>query len=106
MLGGCSSGISESDLIQLEYEQNIEDQYEPTEEQLRDEADAAYEEYLAENSRWTCFYDPTMNENWHDDVLCTNISSSLRPLLLLDDPFIEYEEIMRAAAEHESSLNR
>ena len=90
MLGGCSSGISESDLIQLEYEQNIEDQYEPTEEQLRDEADAAYEEYLAENSRWTCFYDPTMNENWHDDVLCRNGSSSERPLLLLDDPFIEY----------------
>jgi hypothetical protein len=47
-----------------------------------------------------------MNENWHDDVLCRNGSSSERPLLLLDDPFIEYEEIMRAAAEYESALNR
>jgi len=47
-----------------------------------------------------------MNENWHDDVLCTNSSSSERPLLLLDHSSIAYDEIMRAAAEYESVLNR
>jgi hypothetical protein len=47
-----------------------------------------------------------MNENWHDDVLCTNISSSDRPLLLLNHSFIAYDEIVRAAAENESALNR
>jgi hypothetical protein len=46
-----------------------------------------------------------MNENWHDDVLCTNGSSSERPLLLLNHSVIAYDEIMRAAAEYKSALN-
>jgi hypothetical protein len=47
-----------------------------------------------------------MNENWHDDVLCTNSSSSERPLLFLDHSSIAYDKITKATAEHKSALNR
>lgn len=104
-LAGCSTGLSEDSQIQAEYEEHLENQYEPTEEQLQAEADAAYDEYVADNARWSCFYDPTMNDNWHDDVLCTNGVASDRPILLPDDSFIEYDEIMQAAAEYEAMLN-
>lgn len=104
-LTGCSTGISEYDQAQAEYQEHLENQYEPTEEQLQDEADAAYDHYMAENARWSCFYDPTMNDDWHDDLLCTNGVDSVRPTLLPDDPFVEYDEIMQAALEYATVLN-
>ncbi|WP_394553367.1 hypothetical protein ACDF64_03180 [Agromyces sp. MMS24-JH15] len=104
-LAGCSTGISEYEMAQGEYEEHLENGYEPTEEQLQAEGEAAYEQSMAETARWSCYYDPTMNENWHDDVLCTNGMASDRPVLLPDDSFIEYEEIMQAAAEYEAALN-
>jgi hypothetical protein len=103
VLSGCSGEMTESELAQAEYQEHLQEQYEPTEEQLQAQADAAFEEYAA--THWACFYDPTMNDNWHDDVLCTNGIDSTRPQLLLDDPFIEYDEIMAAAAAYEAQLN-
>ena len=35
---------------------------------------------------WVCYWDATMNENWHDDVACSNGSRSIRPELLTDGP--------------------
>ena len=43
--------------------------------------------------RSTCVYDPTFNDNWHDDMLCGGI----RPNLLPDDAYITRDEIEAAA---------
>lgn len=54
---------------------------------------------------WECFYDPTYNYDWHDDVLCTNGLEYDRPILIPWDDYVEYEEIMEAAMEYEAELN-
>lgn len=54
---------------------------------------------------WTCYWDPTMNENWHDDVACSRGSETTRPILLPDWPFVTYDDMMRAAREYEADLN-
>jgi hypothetical protein len=55
---------------------------------------------------WECRWDPSMNQNWHDDVLCTRGTESIRPVLLPNDRYVTQEEIMRAAQEYEDQLNR
>ncbi|HEY3546446.1 MAG TPA: hypothetical protein VGK17_10170 [Propionicimonas sp.] len=59
----------------------------------------------AKATRWTCVYAPTMNRNWHDDVLCTKGSDSVRPNLLPKDRFVTEAAIMRAARAYEKKLN-
>lgn len=54
---------------------------------------------------WTCEWDPTMNNDWHDDILCTDGINDDRPYLLPEDSFVEKSEIMRAAARYEDQLN-
>lgn len=105
VLSGCSTGMSEYDLAQAEYEDHLEDRYEPTEEQLQAEGDAASEQYLAESSWWDCFYDPTFNDDWHDDVVCLNGADSLRPILLPELGFVTEEEMIAAGEAYEAGLN-
>jgi len=59
----------------------------------------------AKATRWTCVYDPTMNRNWHDDVLCSKGNHSVRPNLLAKDRFVTKATIMRAARAYEKKLN-
>lgn len=54
---------------------------------------------------WTCGYSPTLNNNWHDDVLCTDGTSRHRPYLRPGDSFITAAELQRAAAAYERRLN-
>lgn len=54
---------------------------------------------------WECRYVPTMNENWHDDVLCQNGAEKIRPLLREWDGFIEEWEMREEAEAYERSLN-
>lgn len=54
---------------------------------------------------WTCSYVPTMNDDWHDDILCSDGISADRPYLLPDDSYVTESEIMDAAAAHEAYLN-
>ncbi|GAA1914806.1 hypothetical protein GCM10009775_04200 [Microbacterium aoyamense] len=54
---------------------------------------------------WVCSFSPTYNDDWHDDVLCSNGSDSQRPYLLEGDSFVTEGEIMAAAAEFEAQLN-
>ncbi|MEL4320317.1 hypothetical protein WJX64_14980 [Leifsonia sp. YIM 134122] len=56
-------------------------------------------------SVWTCSYLPTMDDDWHNDVLCTNGTEEQRPYLLEGDDFITEDEIMQAAREYETVLN-
>ena len=54
---------------------------------------------------WACVWSPTTNENWHDDVLCTNGVAADRPILLSDQSFVTQDEMMRAAIQYEADLN-
>ena len=56
-------------------------------------------------ARWVCGWDPTLNDDWHDDYLCTNGTSSDRPRLIPDDSFVTRQEIDQAAAAYEAKLN-
>jgi hypothetical protein len=55
---------------------------------------------------WTCVYAATMDNDWHNDVLCTDGLRSERPQLRPRDSFVTHAEIMRAARRHENALNR
>jgi len=71
---------------------------------LSDEYPDRYDDYDMP-ATWVCSYDPTMNDDWHDDVLCTDGVSRDRPYLLPDDSFVTEDEIMREAARYENALN-
>jgi hypothetical protein len=55
--------------------------------------------------RWSCSYSPTLNDDWHDDVFCTNGSKSRRPYLRPSDSFVTLSEIMESARKYERRLN-
>ena len=54
---------------------------------------------------WTCSYDPTYDEDWHNDVVCTNGIDVDRPYLREWDDFVTEDEIMESAREYENALN-
>ncbi|MCR2813047.1 hypothetical protein [Microbacterium sp. zg.Y1084] len=56
-------------------------------------------------SGWSCFLDPTFNEDWHDDVVCTNGSERHRPHLREWDSFVEEWELLQSAEEYGQHLN-
>ena len=62
-------------------------------------------EYVDPVEGWECYWDPTMNDDWHDDYMCTNGSSYDRPYLIPDDSFVERWEIDEAAYAYEAALN-
>lgn len=57
------------------------------------------------DSAWSCYYDPTYNDDWHDDVLCADGLDVQRPYLLEGDDFVTEDEIMAAASAYETELN-
>ncbi|WP_251149774.1 hypothetical protein [Cellulosimicrobium sp. Marseille-Q4280] len=54
---------------------------------------------------WSCGYSPTFNDDWHDDVLCTNGTEDVRPYLREWDDYVTEEEVMDSAREYEQQLN-
>jgi len=54
---------------------------------------------------WSCDYIPTINNNWHDDVLCSRGPEQLRPILLPNQSFVTEAAMRAAAADYESKLN-
>ncbi|MGB3911714.1 MAG: hypothetical protein WBL06_14695 [Pseudolysinimonas sp.] len=58
-----------------------------------------------DSGAWSCFWEPTMNDDWHDDVLCARGLETIRPTLLPDQSFVTEDEMMVAAAEYEATLN-
>ena len=81
----------------------VDRDYEPTDQEI----EAAYEEAREKmlGKRWSCYYEPTMNENWHDDVRCTNGPKSYRPILLADWGFVTEEDMRAAGQDYENYLN-
>ena len=96
-LAGCSSYFDSQD----------DDQ--SSQELLHTEAENSADQQAAESEAsggWLCISDPTYNDDWHDDYVCSNGISIDRPYLIPDDPFVESEELAAAAAAYEDSLNR
>lgn len=58
-----------------------------------------------DSGAWSCFWEPTMNDDWHDDVLCARGLETIRPTLLPDQSFVTEADMMAAAAEYEATLN-
>lgn len=54
---------------------------------------------------WSCWYEPTMNDDWYDDVVCSNGVERHRPYLREWDSFVTVDEIMESAREYEQYLN-
>jgi hypothetical protein len=79
----------------------------PTVEQLLGSTD----EPLAETpvvdaaATWDCFWQPTINDDWHDDVLCVRGLESQRPYLLADQPVVTEAEMTDAGEAYEATLN-
>ena len=79
------------------YEDNV-----PSDAEIAEAKQQAWEEVAGQE--WSCWYDPTMNENWHDDVLCTNGPDNHRPTLL-PGQFVSEADMSAAADEYEAYLN-
>lgn len=58
-----------------------------------------------EAAAWNCVYSPTYNDDWHDDVVCSNGAEQVRPYLREWDRFVTEVEIMESAREYEAQLN-
>lgn len=69
------------------------------------ESESSWRDYVVSGA-WSCSWSPTYNDDWHDDVICTNGVDRDRPYLLPNDGFVTQEEIMAAAADYEAELNR
>jgi hypothetical protein len=54
---------------------------------------------------WSCGYSPTYNDDWHDDVVCTNGRETDRPYLRPGDSFVTRSELMKAPAAYKADLN-
>ncbi len=46
---------------------------------------------------WKCWWSPTMDRNWHNDALCSNGVSQVRPYLRPADSYITRDELMSSA---------
>lgn len=46
-----------------------------------------------------------MNEDWHDDAVCSNVSELHRPYLREWDDFVTEAELMESASEYAAELN-
>lgn len=94
------------------YEQYQDDSYsyddeEPSQaeiDQMMQESDERVRKELGLDG-WSCTYTPTMNDDWHDDVLCRNGSQLDRPYLREWDSFVTQDEIIESAREYEAQLN-
>lgn len=64
-----------------------------------------WEDHHDASQPWSCFFDPTMNYDWHDDVVCTNGVDTIRPRLLTGESFVDAGEMQAAAHRFENRLN-
>ena len=111
LLTGCGSGAQAGAEEQGErptrasqpHFQYDDEDYEPTDQEIEEAVQSSWEKAFGQV--WSCFYDPTMNNDWHDDVRCTDGANSHRPILLADWGFVTEEDMRAAGQEYESYLN-
>ncbi|WP_339621215.1 hypothetical protein [uncultured Salinibacterium sp.] len=88
---------------------DIQDDYQPSQERPQIEGENSADQQPAESEAsggWLCFSDPTYDDDWHNDYVCSNGTTIERPYLIPEDPFVESWELEAAAAAYEDSLNR
>lgn len=56
-------------------------------------------------SAWVCVYSPTYDEDWHNDVECSDGVNVDRPYLREWDDFVTEDELMQSAYEYQDALN-
>lgn len=101
LVGGCSVATADySDAIGNENPVPVAQVPEGPPEEVPD--DSAVPDPVAS---WSCNYDVTHNDDWHDDVVCTNGQDALRPYLRDWDDFVTEAELMESAREFEDELN-
>lgn len=107
-LTGCSSAeFGNSNFSRPTVREPVED-FEPSEAEKNasmHEAETKFDDWLATQVGWVCSYEPTINDDWHDDVLCHKGKDSDRPYLREWDGFVTYDELMESAREYEATLN-
>lgn len=91
-LGGCTSQYADD---------NGPPELEPVERAVQTRPAAA----AAQPRSWWCSYSPTVDRDWHNDVICSNGVESHRPYLRGDDSYVTESEIMASASEYEADLN-
>jgi hypothetical protein len=79
--------------------------YAPEASVIEEEPDYVPEPPQPVEAAWSCRYSPSVNEDWHDDVVCSNGLEGHRPYLREWDSFVTEAEIMESAAEYEALLN-
>ena len=100
MLTGCTGTGNSND---LEYGQDEgpsepEPVFEaPSDEEIRDA--------LSANDRWTCSWAPSMNNDWHDDIVCRKGSDLRRPILLPESGFVTQAQMEEAGDAYAAQLN-
>ena len=55
---------------------------------------------------WRCWWSPTMDRNWHNDALCSNGVSQVRPYLRPADTYITRAELVSSAQAWARARNR
>lgn len=55
--------------------------------------------------QWSCVFDPTYDQNWHNDAWCNNGAEGHRPTLREWDSHVTEAELMESAAEYARTLN-
>lgn len=70
-------------------------------------ADSYLYNYQPQHSldEWVCSWDPTINDDWHDDVLCSDGSHEDRPYLLPSWTFVSRDDLMAEALWYQDYLN-
>jgi len=97
-VGGCASILGVAD--GSEYGDNS-----PPDRESVVEVPSDREIEESNGSKWECYYDPTMNEDWHDDVTCSNGMDSVRPELLPEQDFVTESDMVAAGNEYAAELN-
>jgi hypothetical protein len=115
LLAGCSGSSGHpllgggEEALQPGYDEYIEQQHvepdpePPSEAEIRQMTEDTLDDLGIDG--WSCYLDPTMNDDWHDDVACQKGSAFQRPYLREWDNFIEEWEILESAQEYEDYLN-
>lgn len=101
----------EIEVVEKEYDRPADDSSDPAPAQTpRNLIDVSREQHsrdagVSQPPEWSCAYDPTYDQDWHNDVLCSDGVSFDRPYLREWDDFVTEQEIMDSAAEYENALN-
>lgn len=99
--GGCAAEVDGNVPPRME-DPSYYDEVEPVDEP---EMQAPEPDPMDDLTPWYCGYHPSYDDNWHNDVTCTNGVQTDVPNLLPNDSYITPAEMEAAAKIYEDQLN-